>query len=442
VVSYAQINIIEVQQQDARERRPVTKRIERLFRSKGIAQTEFTSLYREALCLAGSIDDMMLFDGIDVTRSAGAMRLIRRLCGIEHALIPVTSEATLCLANWQVADELELPTDTAACTVGMHSRDEAQRRARRGERLERILKKWPNMKKNYEKSGRARAYRKAYCQDGFDRDLAERLRLATGDSGLDCADSDWSDSEAEEDFLVERLGLNPDAESQAQYSEECRKRVARLARSGFKLESNDQLVWKIGALSRSMAAMSAAEHRRLNAAVAAKHGVSVAEVQAYGRRSFDHGRRHRLQPCNKVGKLPPCFDREPGYLLASSEKKGGCFAKVARWMAHPPPRAKPTKAERRQSWLHVLKMKRRDRRKEARFQAGRPTPPPGGRDFELRAWLADCGLAGIHPGPGGFRMLFPAEDFRTQEEQCRRDARKSSYRRRQMPKITHGRTFE
>ena len=139
MVSYAQINIIEVQQQDARERRPVTKRIARLFRSKGIAQTEFTSLYREALCLAGSIDDMMLFDGIDVTRSAGAMRLIRRLCGIEHALIPVTSEATLCLANWQVADEL--PTGTAAYTVGMHSRDEAQRRARRGERLERILQK-------------------------------------------------------------------------------------------------------------------------------------------------------------------------------------------------------------------------------------------------------------------------------------------------------------
>ena len=454
VVSYAQINIIEVQQQDARERRPVTKRIARLFRSKGIAQTEFTSLYREALCLAGSIDDMMLFDGIDVTRSAGAMRLIRRLCGIEHALIPVTSEATLCLANWQVADELELPTDTAACLVGMHSRDEAQRRARRGERLERILKKWPNMKKHYEKSGRARAHREAYCWDGFapetigrlvNRDFAEGLRLATGDSGLECAGSDWSDSEAEEDFLVERLGLNPDAESQAQYSEECRKRVARLARSGFKLESNDQLVWKIGALSRSMAAMSAAEHRRLNAAVAAKHGVSVAEVQAYGRRSFDHGRRHRLQPCNKVGKLPPCFDREPGYLLASSEKKGGCFAKVARWMAHPPPRAKPTKAERRQSWRHVMKLKRRylpNGQPKARFQTGQPTPPPGSRDFDLRAWLADCGLAGIHPGPGGFRTLFPAEDFRTQEEQCRRDALKSSYRRRQVPRITHGRTFE
>ena len=173
MVSYAQINIIEVQQQDARERRPVTKRIARLFRSKGIAQTEFTSLYREALCLAGSIDDMMLFDGIDVTRSAGAIRLIRRLCGIEHALIPVTSEATLCLANWQVADELELPTDTAACPVGMHSRDEAQRRARRGENLRRILKKWPNVKKNYERSGRARAHHEAYVDRG-------------------CSGSDWS----------------------------------------------------------------------------------------------------------------------------------------------------------------------------------------------------------------------------------------------------------
>ena len=171
MVSYARINIIEVQQQDARERRPVTKRIARLFRSKGIAQTEFTSLYREALCLAGSIDDMMLFDGIDVTRSAGAMRLIRRLCGIEHALIPVTSEATLCLANWQVADEL--PTGTAAYTVGMHSRDEAQRRARRGENLRRILKKWPNVKKNYERSGRARAHHEAYVDRG-------------------CSGSDWS----------------------------------------------------------------------------------------------------------------------------------------------------------------------------------------------------------------------------------------------------------
>ena len=181
--------------------------------------------------------------------------------------------------------------------------------------------------------------------------------------------------------------------------------------------------------------MTAAEHSRLNAAVAYKHGVSVAEVQAYGRRSFDHGRRHRLQPCNKVDKLPPCFDREPG-VLARSQKKGGCIARIARWEEHLPPQAKPTKAERRQSWRRARQMERRDRRKEARLEADRTKPPPGGRK-EPRPRLVS-GFAGIHPGPGGFKMLFPAEDFRTGEEQRRRDALKSSYRRRQMPKSTHG----
>ena len=187
------------------------------------------------------------------------------------------------------------------------------------------------------------------------------------------------------------------------------------------MESNDQLVWKIGALSRSMAAMSAAEHRRLNAAVAYKHGVSVAEVHAYGRRSFEHGRRHRLQPCNKVGRLPPCFAREPGVLVASSEKR------------RPSP-AKPSKAERGKFWRLAKKMQRRDRRKEVRVKVGRTKPLPGGR----KAPLSTRFPPGIHPGPGGFKMLFPAEDFRTDEEQRRRDALKSSYRRRQMPKITHG----
>ena len=87
-------------------------------------------------------DDMALRDGIDILniifRSAAAERLIRRLCGIELALRPVTSEATICLANWQAADELELRADTAGCSVGMLARAEALRRARRRARLKRV----------------------------------------------------------------------------------------------------------------------------------------------------------------------------------------------------------------------------------------------------------------------------------------------------------------
>ena len=85
---------------------------------------------------------MVLRDKINMFRSAAAERLIRRLCGIELALRPVTSAATFNSAIWEAAAELEGPTDDLAVNaVGMLARAEAQKRARNIARLKRILKK-------------------------------------------------------------------------------------------------------------------------------------------------------------------------------------------------------------------------------------------------------------------------------------------------------------
>ena len=118
---------------------PVARRVERLFLEKNILKAE---VYREASFLAKMIDDLALRDKVDIFRSTAAARMIRRLCGIEFALRPVTSEATLFRANWHAADELELPIDTATDIVGTLAIAEARRRISARRRLTRVLKKW------------------------------------------------------------------------------------------------------------------------------------------------------------------------------------------------------------------------------------------------------------------------------------------------------------
>ena len=51
---------------------------------------------------------------IYIVHSISAERLISRLCSIEFALRPMTSEAILCRAKWQATEELELLMDTAS----------------------------------------------------------------------------------------------------------------------------------------------------------------------------------------------------------------------------------------------------------------------------------------------------------------------------------------
>ena len=87
--------------------------------------------------MAATIDDMALRDQIDIFHSAAAERLIRRPGGIELALCPVTSEATLCRANWEAVAELKPPTDTLAVNyVEILARAEARKRARNRARSE------------------------------------------------------------------------------------------------------------------------------------------------------------------------------------------------------------------------------------------------------------------------------------------------------------------
>jgi hypothetical protein len=132
--------VVPILQQDegAAGAYPVADRMRRLFGEKDLLRTE---IYREASLLARILDDMVLRDKVDIFQSQGAYRIISRLCGIELALRPVTSEATLSRANWDAADALELPTDIAANAVGLLARAEARKRLSSRRRLEeRVVK--------------------------------------------------------------------------------------------------------------------------------------------------------------------------------------------------------------------------------------------------------------------------------------------------------------
>jgi hypothetical protein len=116
-----------------------------LFSRKGLLQTE---IYREASHLAKVLDDLVFHDKMSIFQTRGMFRIIRRLCGIEVALGPVTSEATLSRANWRAADAFELPTDDdGASIVGMLANAEARRRLSSKRRLERVLKTGKSLSK-------------------------------------------------------------------------------------------------------------------------------------------------------------------------------------------------------------------------------------------------------------------------------------------------------
>jgi hypothetical protein len=122
---------------------PVTERLNEIFHAKRLRGTE---LYHESQTLATAIDDLVVQDGVDIFQSAAAKRMIIRLCGIESALGPVTSEATLDRADWRLAELLELYAKEGEST---RPRVETLRRSlskqdRLKKRLVRALKKWPH----------------------------------------------------------------------------------------------------------------------------------------------------------------------------------------------------------------------------------------------------------------------------------------------------------
>ena len=255
LLSYASvISSLLREAQGTGERWPIATRIERLFRSKGILQDDFTSLYREAACLAATIDDMVLRDKINMFRSAAAERLIRRLCGIELALRPVTSAVTLNFALWEAAAELEGPTDDLAVNaVGMLARAEAQKRARNIARLKRILKKC----------------RKPYGR--YFQILVSQVHDGCGDFQFDG------------DML---LSVCRELDTWGQ------------AHAGA---SDDQLPLREWELQKR------AKKHRSAAVLAKKFGMSVQTVRAHGLRAFDHGRRGWMR---RVKEPPPPSGKE------------------------------------------------------------------------------------------------------------------------------------
>ena len=184
-----------------------------------------------------------------------------------------------------------------------------------------------------------------------------------------CGDFELSDSEDEDDLLAVSLALGLDAQSQDCYSQPLPRRK------------------------------TAAENARLNAIVAKKNGVSDAEVQAYGRRSFEHGRRN-----------------------------GGSWRQVIAGSNWPIYRAvseaTPTRAERRgfsaRSWC-ASKRQQRKRRK-----------PPPAPQIQAKARLR-------FPGRVFFGADFKASrlgvgSWAPSRSRQERQAVASHYRRRQMPK--------
>ena len=103
-------------------------------------------VFREAMRLAKTLDDMLFQDQIDILRSTGAEQLVRRLYGIETVLRPLTSQAELENANWAAAEAYDLPVfrePALALPALPKATAEANKRARARKRLQKVLRKWP-----------------------------------------------------------------------------------------------------------------------------------------------------------------------------------------------------------------------------------------------------------------------------------------------------------
>ena len=78
----------------------VQPRLDRVFSKRGNAPSgRFFDIHREALLSASMLDDLFLRDNVDVSQSAGAEHIIRRLHGIEEVLRLNGSKEELEAAN-------------------------------------------------------------------------------------------------------------------------------------------------------------------------------------------------------------------------------------------------------------------------------------------------------------------------------------------------------
>jgi hypothetical protein len=120
--------------------RTTAEYIERIFEKKGLIDT-YTELYRETRLLANCLDDLVIRDAIDFLQSKAVERIARFLFGMELALRPVTSEATLDRANWAAVKVLQMESEDVDISVGVkQALREARRRASRRARMNRLAK--------------------------------------------------------------------------------------------------------------------------------------------------------------------------------------------------------------------------------------------------------------------------------------------------------------
>ena len=114
------------------------------FRRREWQDATLADVFREAMRLAKTLDDMLFQDQIDILRSTGAEHLVRRLYGIETVLRPLTSQAELEHANWAAAEAYDLPALRERAIPALpKATAEANKRARARKRLQKVLRKWP-----------------------------------------------------------------------------------------------------------------------------------------------------------------------------------------------------------------------------------------------------------------------------------------------------------
>jgi hypothetical protein len=119
---------------------------ERMLRTKGIFQSGTPpchDLIRDVMRWSSLLDDLVMRDKVDFLSSTAVELVVRRLCGVELALGPVNSEATLYRANWKAAEAVELPIEDAAFHAPIRRAcAEATKATARRNRLQKLSKKF------------------------------------------------------------------------------------------------------------------------------------------------------------------------------------------------------------------------------------------------------------------------------------------------------------
>jgi hypothetical protein len=118
--------------------------LQQWYRRREWKDARLADIFREAMRLASTLDDMLFQDQIDIRSFKGAEHIVRRLYGIESVLRPMTSQAELEHANWAAAEAYDLPElRENSLPAFPKAKAEANKRLRARKRLQKVLRKWP-----------------------------------------------------------------------------------------------------------------------------------------------------------------------------------------------------------------------------------------------------------------------------------------------------------